>query len=103
MSEFQNNEEYRDVSSDKQDCERKAFYRFAERIKKRFPKLKIYTTDSCINNSPDLHIKPLSMTQSSIEALCIQFLLTSRNLECEYRIVPSLICYSMSFSWWILC
>lgn len=44
MSEFLNNEEYRDVSSDKQDCERKAFYRFAERIKKRFPKLKISVT-----------------------------------------------------------
>ena len=41
MSEFLNNEEYRDVSSDKQDCERKAFYRLAARIKKRFPKLKI--------------------------------------------------------------
>ena len=44
MSEFLNNEEYRDVSSDKQDCERKAFYRFAQRIKKRFPKLKISVT-----------------------------------------------------------
>jgi len=44
MSEFLNNEEYREVSSDKQDCERKAFYRFAERIKKRFPKLKISVT-----------------------------------------------------------
>ncbi|HZK56327.1 MAG TPA: transposase family protein [Desulfosporosinus sp.] len=44
MSEFLNNEEYRDVSSDKQDCERRAFYRFAERIKKRFPKLKISVT-----------------------------------------------------------
>lgn len=44
MSEFLNNEEYRDVSSNKQDCERKAFYRFAERIKKRFPKLKISVT-----------------------------------------------------------
>ena len=44
MSEFLNNMEYRDVSSNKQDCERKAFYRFAERIKKRFPKLKISVT-----------------------------------------------------------
>jgi hypothetical protein len=44
MSEFLNNEEYRDVSSDKQECERKAFYRFAKRIKKRFPKLKISVT-----------------------------------------------------------
>lgn len=44
MSEFLNNEEYREISSDKQDCERKAFYRFAERIKKRFPKLKISVT-----------------------------------------------------------
>ncbi|MFZ3131408.1 MAG: transposase family protein [Desulfosporosinus sp.] len=44
MSEFLNNEEYRDVSSDKQDCERKAFYRFAQRIKQRFPKLKISVT-----------------------------------------------------------
>lgn len=44
MSEFLNNGEYREVSSDKQDCERKAFYRFAERIKKRFPKLKICVT-----------------------------------------------------------
>ncbi|GAB6154462.1 hypothetical protein JCM17380_32120 [Desulfosporosinus burensis] len=44
MSEFLNNEEYRDVSTNKQDCERKAFYRFAERIKKRFPKLKISVT-----------------------------------------------------------
>lgn len=41
MSEFLNNEEYKDVSSDKQDCERKAFYRFAAKIKKRFPKLKV--------------------------------------------------------------
>jgi len=41
MSEFLNNEEYKDVSSDKQDCERKAFYRFAARIKERFPKLKV--------------------------------------------------------------
>jgi len=41
MSEFLNNEEYKDVSSDKQDCERKAFYRFAKKIKKRFPKLKV--------------------------------------------------------------
>ena len=44
MSEFLNNEEYREVSSNKQDCERKAFYRLAERIKKRFPKLKISVT-----------------------------------------------------------
>ncbi|MDD4434252.1 MAG: transposase family protein [Parabacteroides sp.] len=44
MSEFLNNGEYREVSSDKQDCERKAFYRFAQRIKKRFPKLKISVT-----------------------------------------------------------
>lgn len=44
MSEFLNNEEYKDVISDKQDSERKAFYRFAERIKKRFPKLKITLT-----------------------------------------------------------
>jgi len=44
MSEILNNEEYRNVSSNKQDCERKAFYRFAQRIKKRFPKLKISVT-----------------------------------------------------------
>ena len=44
MSEFLNNADYREVSSDKQDCERKAFYRFAERIKQRFPKLKISVT-----------------------------------------------------------
>lgn len=44
MSEFLSNEEYKDVISDKQDSERKAFYRFAERIKKRFPKLKITLT-----------------------------------------------------------
>ncbi len=44
MSEFLNNDEYQDVFSDKQDCERKAFYRFAKRIKKRFPKLKISLT-----------------------------------------------------------
>lgn len=44
MSEFLNNEEYREVSTNKQDCERKAFYRFAERIKKRFPKLRISVT-----------------------------------------------------------
>lgn len=44
MSEFLNNEEYQDVFSDKQDCERKAFYRFAKRIKNRFPKLKITLT-----------------------------------------------------------
>jgi hypothetical protein len=44
MSEFLNNEEYSDVSSEKQDCERKAFYRFARRIKQRFPKLKIAVT-----------------------------------------------------------
>jgi hypothetical protein len=41
MSEFLNNDEYKDVSTDKQDCERKAFYRFAAKIKKRFPKLKV--------------------------------------------------------------
>ena len=44
MSELLNNEEYREFSSNKQDCERKAFYRLAERIKKRFPKLKIAVT-----------------------------------------------------------
>lgn len=44
MSEFLSNESYREVSSQKQDCERKAFYRFAQRIKKRFPKLKISVT-----------------------------------------------------------
>jgi len=44
MSEFLNNEEYRDFRSNKQDCERKAFDRLAERIKKRFPKLKISIT-----------------------------------------------------------
>src|SRR5665647_102693 len=44
MSEFLNNEEYRHFQSNKQDCERKAFYRLAERIKKRFPKLKISIT-----------------------------------------------------------
>lgn len=41
MSEFLNNDEYKDVSSDKQDCERKSFYRFSKKIKKRFPKLKV--------------------------------------------------------------
>ena len=44
MSEFLNNADYREGSSDKQDCERKAFYRFAQRIKQRFPKLKISVT-----------------------------------------------------------
>jgi hypothetical protein len=44
MSEFQSNEEYRDAVSEKQDSERKAFYRIAQRIKKRFPKLKISVT-----------------------------------------------------------
>lgn len=44
MSEFLNNGEYRELNSDKQDCERKAFYRLAERIKKRFPKLNISVT-----------------------------------------------------------
>lgn len=44
MSEFLNNEEYRKFDSDKQDCERKAFYRLAERIKQRFPKLKVSLT-----------------------------------------------------------
>jgi hypothetical protein len=41
MSEFLNNDEYKDISSNKQDCERKAFYRMAQKIKKRFPKLKV--------------------------------------------------------------
>jgi len=40
MSEFLKNEEYKDEST-KQDCERKAFYRLARKIKKRFPRLKI--------------------------------------------------------------
>lgn len=40
MSEFVKNEEYRDENT-KQDCERKAFYRLAQKIKKRFSKLKI--------------------------------------------------------------
>lgn len=40
MSEILKNEEYRDEKS-KQDCELKAFYRLAEKIKKRFPRLKI--------------------------------------------------------------
>jgi len=44
MSEFLNNEEYKDVSADKQDCERKAFYRFSKKVKARFPKLKIAVT-----------------------------------------------------------
>ena len=44
MSEFLSNESYREVSSQKQDCERKAFYRFAQRIKQRFSKLKILVT-----------------------------------------------------------
>jgi hypothetical protein len=44
MSEFLNNEEYNDVSADKQDCERKAFYRFSKKVKNRFPKLKIAVT-----------------------------------------------------------
>jgi len=44
MSEFLNNEEYKDVISNKQDSERKGFYRFAKRIKNRFPKLKITLT-----------------------------------------------------------
>ncbi|HEY5561477.1 MAG TPA: transposase family protein [Clostridiaceae bacterium] len=44
MSEFLNNEEYKDVISNKQDSERKSFYRFAKRIKQRFPKLKITLT-----------------------------------------------------------
>ncbi|MBZ9689835.1 hypothetical protein G9F72_026550 [Clostridium estertheticum] len=46
MSEFLNNEdeEYNDVSADKQDCERKAFYRFSKKVKARFPKLKIAVT-----------------------------------------------------------
>lgn len=44
MSEFLNNDEYKDISSNKQDCERKAFYRLAQKIKKRFPKLKVAVT-----------------------------------------------------------
>ncbi len=44
MSEFLNNEEYREVSTNKQDCERRAFYRFAQRLKQRFPKLKLSVT-----------------------------------------------------------
>ncbi|MFZ3102239.1 MAG: transposase family protein [Desulfitobacteriaceae bacterium] len=44
MSEFLNNEEYREVSTNKQDCECKAFYRFAQRIKTWFSKLKISVT-----------------------------------------------------------
>jgi hypothetical protein len=44
MSEFLNNEEYKDVISNKQDSERKAFYRFAKKIKDKFPKLKISLT-----------------------------------------------------------
>ncbi len=40
MSEFLKNEEYKDETT-KQDCERKAFYRLAEKMKRRFPKLRI--------------------------------------------------------------
>jgi hypothetical protein len=40
MSEILKNKEYFD-STEKQDCERKAFYRLAKRIKKTFPKLEI--------------------------------------------------------------
>ncbi|MGH4140050.1 hypothetical protein [Clostridium sp.] len=32
------------VSADKQDCERKAFYRFSKKVKARIPKLKIAVT-----------------------------------------------------------
>jgi len=38
MTEFIEN---RDLSADKQDCELKAFYRLAKRLKKRFPRLPI--------------------------------------------------------------
>ena len=82
MSEFLNNEEYRDVSSDKQDCERKAFYRFAQRIKQRFPKLKISVTmdglyacgpviKTCIDNGWDymLVFKEGSMRDTWREAM----------------------------------
>lgn len=44
MSEFLSNAEYGEDASNKQDCERKAFYRLAKRIKQRFPKLKISVT-----------------------------------------------------------
>jgi hypothetical protein len=44
MSEFLDSDEYRNVINNKQDCERKAFYRIAKRIKERFPKLKVAVT-----------------------------------------------------------
>jgi hypothetical protein len=40
MSEILRNKEYRDIT-EKQDCERRAFYRLAKRIKSTFPKLKV--------------------------------------------------------------
>lgn len=40
MSEILRNKEYRDIT-EKQDCERRAFYRLAKRIKSSFPKLKV--------------------------------------------------------------
>lgn len=40
MSEILRNKEYRDIT-EKQDCERRAFYRLAKRIKSTFPRLKV--------------------------------------------------------------
>lgn len=44
MSEFLDNDDYKNISNNKQDCERKAFYRIAKRIKERFPKMKVAVT-----------------------------------------------------------
>jgi len=44
MSEFLDNDEYKNTINNKQDSERKAFYRIAKRIKERFPKLKVAVT-----------------------------------------------------------
>ena len=43
MTEFIEN---KDLSADKQDCELKAFYRLARRLKQRFPRLPVNTTQA---------------------------------------------------------
>ena len=97
MSEFLNNEEYRDVSSEKQDCERKAFYRMAAKIKKRFPKLKISVVmdglyacgpviRTCRDNGWDymLVFKEGAMKDAWQEAMSLIKIAPENRKKCEY-------------------
>jgi hypothetical protein len=96
MSEILQNKEYKGEKG-KQDCERRAFYRLAEKIKKRFPRLKIAVVLDglyacgpvirvCRDNGWDFMIvlKDESLKEVWKEALALMKLEPGNSIKCQW-------------------